>query len=252
MLCLTTRLVSDPVRRVTETAQFLCDVTAPNGLAPGVGPGYDAARRVRLMHAAVRYLADHDPAFVDEERRDQPGGAPAPAVNQEDLLGVLMTFTTVVFGCLRRQGIGYTRQDAESFLHLFCVVGDLLGLRRDLLPLTLDEAEALTPRLFGRLQRPSDDGAVLTAAVAVDAIAATVRYRALHGLPASSMRWYVGDEIATMLRLPRKDWTWLLFGPFHSFMRWLGREEQHASLVRSLNRRLDCRRASQDGGNRAR
>ena len=41
-----------------------------------------------------------------------------------------MTFTTVVFGCLRRQGIGYTRQDAESFLHLFCVVGDLLGLRR--------------------------------------------------------------------------------------------------------------------------
>ena len=56
------------------------------------------------MHAAVRYLADHDPAFVDEERRDQPGVAPARAVNQEDLLAVLMTFTTVVFGCRAGKG----------------------------------------------------------------------------------------------------------------------------------------------------
>src|SRR5262249_28818435 len=29
VLCLTTRLVSDPVRRVSETARFLCDVTVP-------------------------------------------------------------------------------------------------------------------------------------------------------------------------------------------------------------------------------
>ena len=125
------------------------------------------------------------------------------------------------------------------------MVGDLLGLRRDL-PLTLDEAEALTPRLFGRLQRPSDEAP--SSQRRWWRRSPTVRYRALRGLPASSMRWYVGDEIATMLRLPRKDWTWLLFGPFHSFMRWLGWDEQHACASAFAESPTHSRRASQDGG----
>src|SRR5262245_15657081 len=54
VLALTTRLFSNPTRRVIETAQMVVDVMAPGGLAAR-GRGIRTAQKVRLMHAAVRY-----------------------------------------------------------------------------------------------------------------------------------------------------------------------------------------------------
>jgi hypothetical protein len=54
VLALTTRLFSNPTRRVIETAQMVVDVMAPGGLAAN-GRGIRTAQKVRLMHAAVRY-----------------------------------------------------------------------------------------------------------------------------------------------------------------------------------------------------
>src|SRR5690606_37864902 len=58
VIWLTGRLRNDPQRRLNETAQFLMDVTAPGAFASG-----QATHRilhVRLMHAAIRWLIDHD------------------------------------------------------------------------------------------------------------------------------------------------------------------------------------------------
>ena len=55
VLAQTGRLDSDARRRILETGQFVIDVMAPGGLAPG-GAGIHAAQRVRLMHAAIRHL----------------------------------------------------------------------------------------------------------------------------------------------------------------------------------------------------
>ena len=80
-------------RRVAETGQMLLDVMnlasgPPASLQPG-GQGYASARGVRLLHAIIRYRLD-----TLGEWDAQAHGEP---VNQEDLLGTLLTFTTVVF-----------------------------------------------------------------------------------------------------------------------------------------------------------
>src|SRR5436190_800161 len=75
VLHMTARLETDAQRRVIETAQLLVDVMASGGLSPS-GAGKRSAQKVRLLHAAVRYLigksGQWDPAL----------GVP---INQEDL-----------------------------------------------------------------------------------------------------------------------------------------------------------------------
>ena len=75
MLWLTARLEHDPERRLNETAQFLMDVTAPGSFGPG-GDAVDRILHVRLMHAAVRWLIDHEPG-VDRPADADPGARPA-------------------------------------------------------------------------------------------------------------------------------------------------------------------------------
>jgi hypothetical protein len=51
----THRLINHPFRRIVETAQFVLDVMAPDGLGHS-GRGVRSAQKVRLMHAAIRHL----------------------------------------------------------------------------------------------------------------------------------------------------------------------------------------------------
>jgi hypothetical protein len=106
VLALTTRLFSNPTRRVIETAQMVVDVMAPGGLAAR-GRGVRTAQKVRLMHAAVRYqIATHrlwNPAW------DQP-------INQEDLVGTLLAFSWVCLDGLRQLGFELSVDEAESYL----------------------------------------------------------------------------------------------------------------------------------------
>ncbi|MGH2726932.1 MAG: oxygenase MpaB family protein, partial [Actinomycetota bacterium] len=89
VLRLTARLATDPKRRVVETAQMVLDVMSPGGMQPGAR-GYRTVRKVRLMHAGVRYLILHDPRIA---RNGESGkeviwsadwGLP---INQEDMAG---------------------------------------------------------------------------------------------------------------------------------------------------------------------
>src|SRR4051812_2159380 len=74
VLALTTRLMSNPTRRVLETAQLLVDVMQPGGLTEPFGRGR-SIQKVRLMHATIRRLAPTAPSWKDEF------GLP---INQED------------------------------------------------------------------------------------------------------------------------------------------------------------------------
>jgi hypothetical protein len=85
VLVFTARMSKHPFRRIVETAQFVIDVMSPDGLGE-YGMGLRTAQKIRLMHAAIRHLcktqADWNPDC----------GEP---INQEDLAGTLMTFSTV-------------------------------------------------------------------------------------------------------------------------------------------------------------
>jgi len=143
-------------RRIAETGQMLMDVMdldggRPETVRPG-GTGYATIRGVRLLHAVVRRTLLSDPGIV---WRREEWGVP---VNQEDLLGTLTTFTVAVFQGLDRLGIPYTRDEANAYLHTWCVIGELLGIRPDLLPLELNEAEELADVIARRHHERSEAG----------------------------------------------------------------------------------------------
>jgi len=166
-LWLTGSLVTTTDRRINETAQFLIDTLEPGGLARQTGLG--AIRRVRLMHAMVRWLIASDPRVSKVDDDDATGwcwsstwGTP---VNQEELLGTLLSFTTVVFGALDRLGVTLAPQEQEAYLHTWCVVGYLLGIEPDVLPFDVASARRLQAMIGARMQAPSEEGRALEAAL---------------------------------------------------------------------------------------
>ena len=212
VLALTSDLATkDLTRRIAETGQMVIDVMdvghpASGTLAPG-GQGYLTVRGVRLLHAVVRQaiLTSPDVSHTCDEsvaRRWCPEwGQP---VNQEDLLGTLLTFTVSVFHGLDRLGIPYDPAAAGDYLHAWCVVGALLGIDGSLLPLDRDGAEALAETIARRHHRSSDAGRRL-----MDALLADMEHampRGLRGVPRTLVRQVVTPSVVESLDLPPAAW----------------------------------------------
>jgi hypothetical protein len=217
----TARLTDEPRRRVAETAQFLVDTMEHGGLERG-RPGYEAVRRVRLMHAAVRHhVAAVEPGVV--------------AVNQEELLGTLMTFTWVPFTAIERSGLPICDADRAAYLHCWNVIGFLLGIEPDVLPLTLADMAELEAAFRRRYQRGSEPGVLLT-----DALVTMMRGYLpgwlwfLRGMPASTIRHLVGDHVADLTAVPPADWTRVLLAPFGGVARRLRLDPILQSAVRRV------------------
>jgi hypothetical protein len=239
VLNLTGRLVSGPVRRVTETAQMVFDVLAVDGLTPGVGAGYQDIRRVRLMHAAVRYFIQNDPSVPHTPHLPAPAhswcdgwGTP---LNQEDLLGGLLTFTVTVFEVLDKLSVEYDPVDIEGYLHRWCVIGALLGIREDVLPANRAEAEATAELIRFRQDDASSDGRALAKAL-VEAIENSVPVGAMRGLIPATVRWYVGSDVANLLGIERTSWSRLLEGPLRTLSRVAHVDERHDQVVKAFMR----------------
>ena len=56
------------------------------------------------------------------------GDSNFPPLNQEDLLGMLLTFSITVFEVLERYDITWTNDEQEAYLHAWDVVGAYLGI----------------------------------------------------------------------------------------------------------------------------
>lgn len=231
----TGRLVTDPQRRVMETGQMILDVMTPGALDPG-GRGWTAVRRVRLMHAAVRELVQSDrPAADGDPLLAEPWSTSAwgVPVNQEDLLGTLYTFTLVPFGVLERSGIDLTDEQVDAFLHAWCLVGHLLGIRDEHLPTDVDDAHASFDAIRRRNYRRSAEGEALTAAL-IDLIGRLVPGHLADGAGATAIRHYLGDDVADLLGVPPADWTHVLFAPVREALHLGERFGHHSTLARKL------------------
>ncbi len=208
VIWLTARLEQDPVRRLNETAQFLMDVTAPGAFDPG-GAAVDRIIHVRLMHAAVRWLIDHHdgvsrPADADPAAPpDRPTWAASwgRPVNQEDLAGTMLTFSTVVLDAFRRSGVELSTMSQEDFVHLWTVIGHLLGIHDELLPADLTAARELQLAIFTRQQKASVVGRDLTATLLGLLHDRVPRFVA--SLAPAMSRKYLGDRVADMVGVPK-------------------------------------------------
>jgi len=204
VLHLTARLASDTRRRIVETAQMVLDVMAPGGMEIDA-PGYRTVRRVRLMHAGVRYLIQHDPRIGRDAAADHVGprwsadwGVP---INQEDLAGTLTTFSWSVVTGLRSLGVPVSEEEADAYLHAWNVIGSMMGVREEMLPKDYDDADLLAHRIRERQWKTSPEGREMTSAL-VEMLDASRPGRMVPGFSGTMIRHFVGDELANDLGVP--------------------------------------------------
>jgi len=201
-------LLADPktvARRIAETGQMLLDVSEPGALAPG-GCGHRTARTVRLLHAVIRARltmtrpsspADHSSAGWDSAVWGVP-------VNQEDLLGTLLSFTSVVFRAFDHMGIPLTHEAQESYLQLWAAIGDLLGIASAEFVVRPADAEVLTDLIAEQLHAPSRAGVHLMG-VLMDEMELSMPW-GLRKLPRTLVRHLGGDEVADILGVKSSPW----------------------------------------------
>lgn len=207
-LARTARLTQSPKRRYVETGQMIIDAMTPGALDPG-RRGYRTVRHVRLMHAAVRHVLLHAAETEDE------GGRPIPAwdtpalglpINQLQLLGTLFSFGVQGVESLRRSGVRLSDERAEAYIHAWNLVGHQIGILDQLLPLSWEDSRTLWDQRRGDEYAPTPDGKELTAA-AIECMRELFDLAVMPGLPASGIRFYLGDETADLLGVPPADWT---------------------------------------------
>lgn len=144
------------------------------------GRGYIAAKKVRMLHASMRFMLMNpgvmkprgkgSEAMADKFAKAH-GSTPWPAeelgvpVNQEDLAFTLLTFSYLIPRGLEKIGGKISLEEKEAFLHLWRVVGHIMGLREDLMTDDWDEARKLYKRIHKLQAGSSPEGIALTEAV---------------------------------------------------------------------------------------
>ena len=195
-LTCTYRLEHSTYHRIAETSQFMLLIMAPGGLFEG-GSGIPAIQKVRLMHSAIRYLikarGDWDMAELGEP------------INQEDMLGTLLTFTHIVIRDLRRLGKEISEQEAEDYLYLWQVVGKMMGIFPKILPRNITEAAEAAAAIRRRHWGPSPEGIELTKAL-LEMQADLIPGTAFDGIIPALIRRLVGDDVADWLDVPHSRW----------------------------------------------
>src|SRR6201993_1811693 len=168
VLYLTAQLDTDTRRRVMETGQFLMDVLTVGGLDDEHGKGRRTIQRVRLMHGAVRHLIIERSKRGDSPVRGKPPlwhpdwGTP---INQEDLAGTREAFSYIVADSLPKLGVRLPDEDVDAYLHLWNVIGHLMGIDDELLVDGVDDAKALVDAIKRRQFRSSPEGIDMTKAL---------------------------------------------------------------------------------------
>jgi hypothetical protein len=198
VLYLTAQLDTDARRRVMETGQFLLDVCTVGGLDAN-GKGLRAIQHVRLMHGAVRHLI--------KTRGDQHPGMWNPAwgvpINQEDMAATILSFWYVVGEPMRGLGVSLTDGEIDAYLHLWNVIGHLMGVLDEMRPHDTADAKALLDTIKRRRFMASPEGQHMTRALLVllDQLTPTQVFD--ETIP-PLIRHLIGDQTADLLLVPRQ------------------------------------------------
>lgn len=200
VLVATTRMTHNVHRRIIETGQFIFDVTAEDAWQPG-GRGIRSTQKVRLMHAATRYYLLDDPRWQQHWRQEWQ-----VPICQDDLIGTLLSFSVTVLQSLEICNITLTEEEKESYLHLWKVVGYLLGIDERLLPENYAEGAAFMENWMRRNHKPSEAGRELMKAM-VDFWYLRVPGKVVDGVTTGWCRLWIGDKLADMLGVPPFNWT---------------------------------------------
>lgn len=147
---------SKMTRRLMETSQMVVNALSPNGLNPS-GSGIITVKKVRLMHAAIRFYLKNPhihSAGWDVEELGEP-------INQEEMAGTLMAFGPLVLRGLETIGIEVTKEEKDAYTHCWNIIGHFIGLDYDLMPNNYEEGWNLGIAILTRNQEESVEGKAL-------------------------------------------------------------------------------------------
>jgi len=192
VLYLSELITRQTTKRLFDTAIFVWEVMGPDAYE-GTGSAYTEILKIRIVHAAVRHHT------LLSKKWDDNWGLP---INQEDMAGTNLSFSSIVTRGMKKLGIKVSAEDEEAFLHVWSVIGYLMGLDEDLIPQNKEEADHLDLAIKNREFRASSHGAELTQSLihhimSVNTSKATVDD--IIGL----MRYLLGNEIADMLSIKK-------------------------------------------------
>ncbi len=181
-------------RRLMETAQFVVDMLTVNNFEHD-GTAIVATQKVRLMHATIRHFA---------QQRNWDKDTYGIPINQQDLVGTLLSFGVVIIDGLEKLGITLTPEERQAYLHLWHVVGAMMGIDADLLTEDEDACRSLMDAILNQQAGPSVEGTELT-----DACIEMMNEHLIIG-PAQRLtpyfvRFFIGDEYADMLNVAQAD-----------------------------------------------
>jgi len=227
--------------RIRSTAAMIFPVMMSGGLTDPAGGGVAQVVKVRLIHALVRHLIlrDSPQAALHRlagRRRVAGAGAVAPLAalrgvqnmhqalfghgwklgedglpcNQEELAYTLLTFGYVPLRGMRTLGVGLAPDDEVACLHAWNVMGHLVGVRRELMGATMDEARVLFERLQARglAETVDPDPRPALADALMRTMQALIPLRLLKPFPILLTRLLCGTVASRVLGLERRV-SWL-------------------------------------------
>ena len=199
VLSFTRRLIDNVPIRLVETAQMLTDVMSDTGIVIKderlTGNGIQSALKIRLIHAAVRYLIQNKKTLMDQrDPKAAPGflityicdevqeqsawyGDKKPAtwdvkkdgtpINKEATALALLTFSYIILRGLNNIGIKLNSSQQQAYLHSWNVIGYVMGVEEAFLKQFnhYNSAEAVFAQLIRRRRGKTEDGQLLQRAL---------------------------------------------------------------------------------------
>lgn len=195
VLAFSQKLQTDTFQRLKETAIFTIKA---NSFDPNHSLIWKKEiLKIRLLHAIVRKQI-----LRSTQWQTAQWGEP---INQEDMAGTNLTFSYIVLRGMRKLNINFSEKEAHNFLHLWNVIGFLLGIEEELLPYSLQEAFWLDRQIATTQFQESKEGKALTKAL-ISTFYECLPSKFLADLAVSEMRFLLGEKVANMLAIPQSMW----------------------------------------------
>ncbi|WP_281614310.1 oxygenase MpaB family protein [Flammeovirga sp. SubArs3] len=175
------------INRLMETAQFVINVMSQDGM-DSEGSGLVTAKKVRLMHASIRYYLKHsNHVSWDTEELGEP-------INQEDMLGTLLSFSVFPVQGLEQLGITVSDEEKKAYYYTWKLVGLVMGVEPSIIPETFDEGAVTGQKILEEQRKPTEGGKILTKSC-VDFLKAATPGTHYDDFPEAFMHFLLGDEI---------------------------------------------------------
>ena len=130
--------------------------------------------------------------------------------SQEELAYTLLTFGYIFLRSMRKLGLALAPQDEEAYLHIWNVVGHVLGIRRELMADTMAQAAALFDQMQerGNVQVQNPDPRPALGEALMNTMEAVIPFKILKPFPVLMTRYLCGKTNADAIGVEGRASLW--------------------------------------------